>query len=251
MEDTNLNPNEGSEEVVASQENEQVESNSESANEESTTSQNEEKQVQSSEDNAKYADVRRKTESDTRDKLIAEMYGESHGINTYSEYQSAMKSQQEQEQMNELVEKNIPEEYAKEMMENRKFREESKTEKAKQAEEQAKQKDYNDFMTEYPGIKAEDIPTDVWESVDKGKSLVDAYAKHEMKQIKAELAEFKKGSKANETNTKNALNSTGSINGNSPNQTGFITKESFETNKKDSSWMSKNYETLKTSMNKW
>lgn len=54
------------------------------------------KPVQSQEDNAKYADMRRKTESETKDKMIAEMYG-SQGINTYSEYQKAMADQKETE----------------------------------------------------------------------------------------------------------------------------------------------------------
>lgn len=54
------------------------------------------KPVQSQEDNAKYADMRRKTESETKDKMIAEMYG-SQGINTYADYQKAIADQKETE----------------------------------------------------------------------------------------------------------------------------------------------------------
>jgi hypothetical protein len=56
------------------------------------------KPVQSSEENAKYADMRRKTETETKDKMIAEMYGTSHNIHTYADYQKAIASQKETEE---------------------------------------------------------------------------------------------------------------------------------------------------------
>jgi len=52
-----------------------------------------EKPVQSKEDNAQYASIRREAESKTRDKVISEMYGESHGIHTYSDYQNAIEAE--------------------------------------------------------------------------------------------------------------------------------------------------------------
>lgn len=56
---------------------------------------------QSKEDNAKYAEVRKKAEQAGRDKFISDQYGESHGIHTEAEYKAAMAEQKK----NELMEK--------------------------------------------------------------------------------------------------------------------------------------------------
>ncbi|MFW9968628.1 MAG: hypothetical protein ACFFDF_00410 [Candidatus Odinarchaeota archaeon] len=113
MEGLNENLNEGQENVVDSQieesnvvENEQDNSNSESVNEEVATSQKNEKIVQDAETNAKFADVRRKTEQETRDKLISEMYGESHNIHTYADYQKALEKQKEDEEVKQYASNN-------------------------------------------------------------------------------------------------------------------------------------------------
>jgi len=52
------------------------------------------KPVQTAEENSKFAEVRRATaaeaEAKAKDAIIAEMYGESHGIKTYAEYKQAL-----------------------------------------------------------------------------------------------------------------------------------------------------------------
>jgi len=58
-------------------------------------------EVQSKEDNAKYADVRKKAEQSGRDKFISDQYGESHGLHTEAEYNKAIAEQKK----NELLEK--------------------------------------------------------------------------------------------------------------------------------------------------
>lgn len=60
-----------------------------------------EKPVQSKEENSKFAEVRKKAEQAAQDKLISEMYGESHGIHTKAEYDKAIAKQKE----NELLER--------------------------------------------------------------------------------------------------------------------------------------------------
>lgn len=94
--------------------------------EEVATSKQKEKPVQTQEENAKIAAARRTAEQKAKDDVIAEMYGETHGIKTYAEYQAAIARQREQEQLDEMVKKDVPEEVAKELLENRKFREEVK-----------------------------------------------------------------------------------------------------------------------------
>lgn len=80
-------------EIVEPQVVETVQSeSSESVNEEVTTSQTE-KPVQSQEENAKYAAIRRESETKTRDRMISEMYGNSHGIHTYADYQGAIEAE--------------------------------------------------------------------------------------------------------------------------------------------------------------
>jgi hypothetical protein len=79
------------------------------------------------------------------------------------------------------------------------------------------------------------LPTDIWELSKKyqnslgkeGKSLVDAYQKHENSILKAKIADYEKGTQANETNAENASNSTGSVTGNGTNTNPLLTEEAF------------------------
>lgn len=60
------------------------------------------KQVQSREDNAKFAEVRREAERKAEDRLISQMYGESHGIHTKADYDKAVREQRESEMIEQL-----------------------------------------------------------------------------------------------------------------------------------------------------
>lgn len=60
------------------------------------------KEVQSPDDNAKYADVRRKAEQAGRDKFISDQYGKEFNIHTEAEYKAAM-AKQNQEKLEESV----------------------------------------------------------------------------------------------------------------------------------------------------
>jgi hypothetical protein len=94
-------------------------------NEEVTPSQQKEKPVQTPEENAKIAAARRAAAQRAKDEVIAEVYGETNGIKTYADYRAALAKQQEQEQITEMLQSNIPEAVAKELLESRKFREEA------------------------------------------------------------------------------------------------------------------------------
>jgi hypothetical protein len=124
------------------------------------------KPQQSAEDNAKFASVRREAEKKARDSVIAEMYGKSHGINTYEQYQQAVAEQEKQKQIDELGD--IPEEVAREIVEARELK--------KQIEEQSKKdKEIAEFVQEFPGVTT--VPQEVWDIVNqKGKDLTSAYA---------------------------------------------------------------------------
>jgi hypothetical protein len=249
MDEENLNLNEGQEDAVDSQ-TEQVDSTVETVNADNadatTGKQEETKPVQSPEENAKFAEVRRKTEAEAkakaRDELIAEMYGKSHGIHTYAEYQEALAKQEEEQKLSEMLKKYIPEEYAKEMIENRKFREQFESEqKAKQQQEQ-KQADMIDFIKEFPNVKPDDIPVEVWQANERGIPLRYVYAEHAYKQaMKAE--EIAKA------NAENAKSSTGSISGDGVANDGYFTKE--QVSKMTSAEIARNYEKICESTGKW
>lgn len=207
------------------------------------------KNVQSPEENAKFAEVRRKAAEEAkakvRDEMIDEMYGVSHGIHTYAEYQEALAKQEQEEKLNELLEKNVPEEYAKEMLENRKFREQFETEQKAKQQKAQQEADLKDFITAFPNVKADDIPVEVWQANEKGIPLRYAYAEHAYKQtIKAE--EIAKA------NAENAKSSTGSVNGDGvANDSDFISYDTYEKNRANQSWVNKNFNKIMNSRAKW
>jgi hypothetical protein len=237
------------------------ETNSEQVNESASSVENaevaapqqNEKPAQSAEDNAKYAAIRREAEQKAkekaRDELIAEMYGESHGIHSYAEYQQALAQQQEQARIQELIENNVPEDVAKEVIESKKFREQYAAEQKTRAEQEARNKDFTDFLTAYPDVKAESIPAEVWEENSKGKSLVDAYAKYENKLLKAKIAEFEKGQKAQEVNAKHAESSTGSVTGNGSSGQSYFTQEQVEAMSRAE--INRHWKAINESMKNW
>ena len=79
--------------------------------------------------------------------------------------------------------------------------EEKSTEKDREAE---RQQSFMRFSREFPEVKAEDIPAEVWKDFAEGKGdLADLFARQENKRLKAELAAMKQ-------NEENRKKSTGS-----------------------------------------
>jgi hypothetical protein len=126
---------------------------------------------------------------------------------TPQEYIEAVKQQQEQERINQLVEQGISEEIAQELLENRKFREQFDAEKKAKAEEEKKNADYNEFFDYYREANGRDfvpnqdtIPQSVWDATEKGVPLKFAYMMHENSQLRNQLTTLKQ----NESNAKKA-----------------------------------------------
>jgi hypothetical protein len=62
------------------------------------------------------------------------------------------------------------------------------TEQQTKAEQEKQQKEFNEFFENYPDVKADSVPKEVWERREKtGKSLSDAMAWHENQQLKSEI----------------------------------------------------------------
>lgn len=252
MEEENLNLNEGQEGAVDSQtevnETEQAIS-TESVNDGVATSQQNEKPVQSAEENAKFAQVRRDAEqkayAKAQDDVIEKMYGASHGIHTFAEYEAARAKQEQEQELQELLAKNIPEEYATEMLESRKLREQLKAEQETKQQQEKQQQDMRDFIKEFPDVKPEDIPVEVWQANERGIPLRYAYAEHAYKMAK-------KAEEVAKANTENARSSTGSVNTNgAANDSDFVSFDSYEQNKNNQSWVNKNFDKIMKSRAKW
>lgn len=123
-----------------------------------------------------------------------------------------------------------------------------------QTEKQMKEKmdrDIADFRSVYPEVDAKTIPDVVWEKVNSGMALVDAYRVHENTVIKEELAELKKALQVQKTNEANAATSPGSVKGTGETADDFITFDTFEKNKANQSWVIKNYKRIIESRQKW
>lgn len=67
-----------------------------------------------------------------------------------------------------------------------------------------------EFLQEYPGVGPDSIPQEVWDAVNKGQTLINAYRAYENKQLKAELEKEKAEAKRRTQEEKNKARSTGS-----------------------------------------
>lgn len=110
------------------------------------------------------------------------------------DYMQAVKEQQQQAMINELVEKNVPEEYAREMIENRKFREQYKEEESKKQEESKKNAEYDEFFQYFSKVNdrqfdpnKDQIPPEVVEMNNNGVPLKFAYMQHHNNELQQQL----------------------------------------------------------------
>jgi hypothetical protein len=133
-------------------------------------------------------------ESDPRLSFVEELASQfGMDVPTYLE---AVKQQREDERLNELLQQNIPEEYAREMLENRKFRDQFEAEKKAKAEEAKKNQEFTEFFDYFreangreftPG--QDNIPDEVL--ANKEVPLKFAFMQHENNQLRQQLQTLK------------------------------------------------------------
>ena len=221
----NLNTVDAVQESAVDFQSEQVETTVETVNADNVNATNdrqeETKPIQSAEENAKFAEVRRKATEEARtkakDEMIAEMYGATHGINTYAEYQEAISKQEQEQKLAELLEQGLSDEVATELIETRKFREQYQAEQKTKQQQEQQQADMKDFIGAFPDVKADEIPTEVWKANANGIPLRYAYAEHALKLTR--VAETK--AKANEENARGSMGSISGLGG----QSSVLTQE--------------------------
>ena len=101
-------------------------------------------------------------------------------------------NQEYEMELNRLVSENIPEEYAREIIESKKFREEYNKklneENEKNAKEQMLERERNDFLDMYGDVNPKDIPPVVWDNWKSGTPLKYAYMEYEREQLKNKIA---------------------------------------------------------------
>lgn len=160
----------------------------------------------------------RKSFQNNADLLFVNELAKSNGFNSTDEYREAVKKQQEQDKINQLVAQNLPKEVAEELIEGRKFREETKAERAKQEKDQQTLKEFMELSEEVEEIKqASDVKPEVWQlQKEKEISLLDAYNRIENKNLKAQLETIKLQTEQETINkiTKNATSPGSASSGN-------------------------------------
>lgn len=170
-----------------------------------------------------------------------ERQAKKHNMNV-NEYLDAVQKAEEQENLNKLIQENIPENLAKEILESRKFREQWEQDANTKKEQQKREKDYQEFMENFPDVKPDTIPRSVWEDVNKGRSLTDSYARYENKLLKEELGKAKHTQQVAEA-------STGSISGNGSTNPTYFTREQVENMSTQD--VIKNYKAVMDSRKNW
>ena len=190
----------------------------------------------------------KKAAQEARDAYIAEQGYEWNGspITTEAAYKQALK---EQKIMEELQEKGLPDEVIQELVESRKDREERAKEKQQMTEKQQQEAEYKAFLETYPDVDPKDIPQSVWDDVGKGKSLVDAFVRHENQSLKQRLEALEQAKQIEQQNQANAASSTGSVTGNGTSAPAFFTQE--QVSKMSTSEVNKNWTAINESMKKW
>lgn len=127
--------------------------------------------------------------NDPRLSFVEELANENNM--TVNEYLEAVKQTREQEKLNQLIQSNIPEELAREILENRKYREQQEAEKKAQQAESQRNAEFQDFLNTFPNVKAEDISPEVWQLHQQGTPLKFAYMQNEYNKMQNELKVLK------------------------------------------------------------
>lgn len=188
-----------------------------------------------------------RAKQEARDAYIAEQGYEWNGkpITTESEYKEALR---EQELLQKYQSYDVPEEIVNELIENKRFREKYETEQQRMEREKTQEKDFQNFLESYPDVKPDEIPISVWQEVENGKPLIDAYMKYENQLLKEKLNMTTKQEQIQQRNQENASASIGAVKSNGESAP-FFTKE--QVSKMTTQEVNQNWKAINESMKKW
>lgn len=120
------------------------------------------------------------------------------------QYEKDQQKAHEEEQLEEMINNGVPDSIAREVIatsqlrrELQKKENELKAREEAQAKEKAKNKEYEDFLKEFPDVNPEDIPKEVFENAENS-SLSNAYMKWQLKELQNQLSIAKTNEKNKE-----------------------------------------------------
>lgn len=187
MFDEDLNPNEGVEEVVTSNEEQATETNEtvNADNVETTTTQENEKPVQSKEKNSEFASMRRQMEQEYNakqqqavDAEYSRLYGQEFGIHSKADYDNAVAQQEREQQIQADAERQgVSEEYIRRLKDVEDTVATTKAEKQEIANQKAELERQIAMIAEH-------------ETLNKDETFSDYYNEHQA-EIKASAENFK------------------------------------------------------------
>lgn len=113
---------------------------------------------------------------------------------------SYYQQQEEQAELDYLQrEKGLTEELAKEVMENRKFRQKLESERKLNEQQQQRENEWKmqqeEFISKYPQVDPKNIPQSVWDDWKNGERLTTAYMKYENEELRKENSILKQNTK--------------------------------------------------------
>jgi len=221
------------------------------------------KPVQTPEQNAEFARVRREAETKAKDAVISEMYGESHGIHTYAEYQAALADQKAAEQRAKFQEENgIDPDALKPVFQQWKESDpdfqELKAIRAEKNQTKALTDLNNELKDAGVDLQIKDLSNEelsklpnidgILEQVQKGHSLADAFFLANKKDIISRQAQTAQQETIKKI-TANGESSPGSLSAGG--ESDFISQELFESKKSDQRWVIKNLSKIQKSRANW
>lgn len=216
------------------------------------------KPVQTPEENAKFAELRRKYEAEkvqiereARDKAIADLgYVDIHGnpIKTEAEYKAAMSEKQAYERYQNA---GLPEDVVSKLAKVDLLEQREQERAAAELTKQRMSKEHAEFLDYFNRLEGrayspdiDKIPPEVFQNAQRdGVPLKYAYADFKAAEYKAKVAEYEKGAQAAQANAKNAETSTGSVNGGGV-QEAVISEEEIQNHANDVAWALKNYDKI-------
>jgi len=189
---------------------------------------------QSSEENAKFADVRRKAEHAAQEKVtvlqskldalessssmkFVEKQAKRNNMSVDA-YIDAVAKQEVNDEIAKIADnEGVSEEVAKRLYDGVKLQEKTTLDANTSKEKADNDRQLSDFVEKHPDVK--EVPQEVWDRFNKGDiSLSDAYDNHtrdsENASLKEQLAKYQENEGIDNKNIENAQASTGSVTGN-------------------------------------
>lgn len=170
--------------------------------------------------NSKVTDYEEKISQLDPQVQFAQTMAKKYGYDNVLDYQAAVEEQWKKDEIDTLIQNNIPEEYAKEMIENRQFRDQYSKEQQTTQEKQAEDKRYTDFIDWHgdmvkngvftEGLDVEKIPGEVWNILDRNgdQNIKAAYMEFQLTKQRGDIQqETLKNIQHNSETSTGAINS--------------------------------------------